>query len=213
MGKVAAEKRNLLGMKSVYKVMNLPSDGMDLVRRVLDGEKAAFRGIVEQHERLVRHVVYRLVLDSDDRQDLCQEVFVRVYQGLPSFEGKARLSTWIASIAHNSCLHFLNKKRAFRYTDIYGEDSGIDNEPSQLPSPAEETDYRKQSLMLCEEIDRLPVRYGLILSLYHLQDMSYNEIGDILSMPDGTVKNYLFRARRLLKKRLQIIYESEEICA
>jgi RNA polymerase sigma factor (sigma-70 family) len=66
---------------------------------------------------------------------------------------------------------------------------------------------------LCEEIDKLPTIYGTIVSLFHLHDMSYADIADILSLPDGTVKSYLFRARQMLKERMMARYSQEELCA
>ncbi len=199
--------------KRSIKVMRPDQSDSELIRRVLSGEKAAFRRIVENNQRLVRHIVFRLIPDPDDREDLCQEVFLQVYEHLHRFEGKSRLSTWIGRIAYNTCLHFLEKKRPARYADIFGDDAVIDSEPARTVSPAEVTASRLRATNLCEQIDALPVRYGLILTLYHFNEMTYDEIARLLDMPSGTVKNYLFRARRMLRQRLERLGLQEEICA
>jgi len=104
--------------------------------------------------------------------------------------------------------------RIFRdFEDTISDDRTVDDCMSVTIKPDKWVELRQTSIRLCEEIDRLPVRYGLILSLYHLQEMSYTEIGAVLGLPEGTVKSYLFRARRLLRERLKINFAQEELCA
>jgi RNA polymerase sigma factor (sigma-70 family) len=185
------------------------------IRAVLNGDARAFAKLVDQHKRLVSHIVFRLIPAESDREDLCQDVFLKVYQNLDGFHFNAKLSTWIARIAYNTCLNFLDKKRESLYEDLAPVGETLDSLPVDNDRPDTITEQRQQAVRLCEEIDQLPVQYGLILSLYHLQDMSYAEIGRILSMPDGTVKSYLFRARRLLKERLvsRATEEKDYVCA
>lgn len=184
-----------------------------LVERVLGGEKGAFRLIIHQNKRLVCHVIYRMVTNEQDKEDLIQEVFLRVYQNLGRFEQKAKLSTWIARIAFNTTINYLEKKRVPLYEDMCGEGETIETCPGMQPSPGEIAESRQSSVSLSVEIDKLPVHYGLILSLYHLQEMSYREISEVMRLPDGTVKSYLFRARKMLKERLTTRYTREELCA
>lgn len=188
-------------------------EAIQLVERVLSGDKPAFRLIIHQNKRLVSHVIFRLVSNPEDREDLIQEVFFRVYQNLGRFEQKAKLSTWIARIAFNTTINYLEKKQVPLFEDICGEGENIETCPNREPSPSEISESRQQGVSLSEEIDKLPVQYGLILSLYHLQEMSYREIGEIMQLPDGTVKSHLFRARRLLKERLTTRFKREELCA
>jgi len=185
----------------------------ELVERVLGGEKSAFRLLIHQNKRLVGHVIYRLVNNEQDREDLAQEVFLRVYQNLGRFEQKSKLSTWIARIAFNTTINYLEKKRVPLFEDMCGEGESIDSCPARLPTPGDITESRQNGVSLSMEIDKLPVQYGLILSLYHLQEMSYREIGEVMQMPDGTVKSYLFRARKMLKEKLTARYTRDELCA
>jgi len=187
------------------------TDDKALAGRILAGDKGAFRTLVERYQRLVSHIVFRMIPNDTDREDVCQEVFIKVYENLSGFRFESKISTWIARIAYNTSVSHLEKIKAHLYDSICP-----DNEPFQELSdnnilPDEYTQTRDLSLRLAREIDRLPVLYGTILSLYHLEGMSYNEIRQIMQLPEGTVKSYLFRARKLLKKRLSISYQREEL--
>ncbi|UCC44469.1 MAG: sigma-70 family RNA polymerase sigma factor [Candidatus Zixiibacteriota bacterium] len=183
------------------------------VKAVLAGNTGAFAAIVDGHKRLVGQIVFRLAPCEADREDLCQDIFLKVYQNLGRFRFKSKLSTWIARVAYNTCLNYIEKKRAVLYEDYAGERDTIDDCAAAGVSPHDWTMSRQASVRLCTEIDRLPPVYGLILSLYHLQDMSYAEIGQTMNLPDGTVKSYLFRARRMLRERLTTLQSAEGVCA
>jgi len=188
-------------------------DNRVLVNKILRGDPAAFQKLVTNHKRLVGQIVFRLISNVTEREDLCQDVFIRVYQNLGQFQFQAKLSTWIARIAYNTCLNFLEKKRLPLYEDHVPDGETVDDCMGEVESPDQWTQNRQMSVHVSEEIDSLPVIYGTIVSLYHLQDMTYAEIGEILSLPDGTVKSYLFRARKMLKERLVARFAQEELCA
>lgn len=188
-------------------------DARALVGRILDGDPGSFQKLVSDHQRLVGQIVFRMIPNLTEREDLCQDIFVRVYQNLDRFQFQAKLSTWIARIAYNTCLNFLEKKRLPLYEDQAPEGETVDHCSGETAGPDQWTASRQMSVQVCEEIDNLPVIYGTIVSLYHLQDMTYAEIGEILSLPDGTVKSYLFRARKMLKERLAARFQREELCA
>jgi RNA polymerase sigma-70 factor (ECF subfamily) len=184
-----------------------------LIARILDGDPNAFKQLVKENERLVGQIVFRMIPNEHDREDLCQDVFVKVYQNLAGFRFDSKLSTWIARVAYTTCLNYIEKKKLPLYEDSSPEGKTIDDCTGDSTDPEEWAGSRQASTRVCEEIDQLPVLYGTILSLFHLQDMSYAEIGRILRLPDGTVKSYLFRARKMLKERLQVRYSVEELCA
>ncbi len=182
-----------------------------LVGEILNGNRESYRIFINQYIRLVNHVVFKMVSNDCDREDICQDIFIKAYQNLGSFNFDAKLSTWLARIAYNTCLNHLEKKQIPLYQDVVSEGADIDDNLSEEIHPDQVTVNRNLAYRLCQEIDELPVSYGLILSLYHLQEMTYKEISDILSMPEGTVKSYLFRARKLLKDRLVKNYCREDI--
>jgi len=189
------------------------SDTEILVDRILAGDPGAFKSLVKDHQRLVGQIVFRVIPIEAEREDVCQDIFIKVYQNLEGFRFECKLSTWIARIAYTTCLNHVEKKRLPLFEDGAPEGRSVDDCESPIEGPEAWAGARQVSVRICEEIDRLPVVYGTILTLFHLHDMSYAEIAEILSLPDGTVKSYLFRARRMLKERLEVRFRVEELCA
>jgi RNA polymerase sigma-70 factor (ECF subfamily) len=183
-----------------------------LVADVLTGDQQAFRSLVRKYQALVTHVVYRLVRNETDRQDVCQDVFMKVHSHLEGFQFQSKLSTWVARIAYNTALNHLDKKKVELYDDLTAEHETIEDRPTDLVAPDQAAAIADSASRVRAEIDRLPVLYGTILALYHLEEMSYRDIADVMHMPEGTVKSYLFRARRMLKDRLVAAYSEEDLC-
>ncbi len=186
-------------------------EARDLVNRILAGDAKAFKSLVEQNQRLVSHIVFKMIPNETDREDLSQDVFMRVYRNLGRFEFRSKLSTWIARITYNTCGNYLEKKKIPLYEDLAREQETIDSCASRSPLPDEYVEKQEISERLREEIDMLPIQYKTIITLYHLDEMSYTEIGGIMKLPEGTVKSYLFRARKLLKERLTARFQPEEL--
>jgi RNA polymerase sigma factor (sigma-70 family) len=183
-----------------------------LVKKTLAGNKKAFESIIEGHQRLVSHIVFRMIQNATDQEDICQDVFLKVYQNLRGFQFESKLSTWIAKIAYNACLSHLEKKRVPLFDDLTPEEQTIDTVSDCNYSPDQVVEGRETSSLLRNEIEKMPVHYRTILTLYHLDQMSYEQIGRSMELPEGTVKSYLFRARRLLKDRLLAKYSREDLC-
>jgi RNA polymerase sigma-70 factor (ECF subfamily) len=183
-------------------------DRNGIIKRILTGDERAFAQLVEKYKRLVAHIVFKMIPDATEREDVCQEVFVKVYKSLKSYRGEAKLSTWIGRITHNRCVDYLSKKNLPVADEEFEETAR--RIPDDTPSPDDKAEKGELAVMVQREIDQLPVRYGMILALYHLHDMSYNEISGVLKIPEGTVKSYLFRGRKILKERLLERYNKEE---
>ncbi len=185
------------------------------IDRVLGGDTDAFRHIVHDYQRLVSHVIGRLIDNTEDREELGQEVFVKAYQNLKSFRDESKFSTWIARIAHNTAINFLQKKRPDLYDDLVATDddsvSFMDYHAGNETAPDESAFREDRSRILQDAVERLPGKYKTILTLYHVDQLSYLEIADIMEMPEGTVKNYLFRARQKLKDFLLARYAGEAV--
>ena len=183
----------------------------ELVSKILSGDLGYFEVFVEKYKRLVSHVVFRLISNSAEREDLCQDVFLKIYKNLKNFTFEAKLSTWIAKIAYNTSINHLEKKKASLFEDFTPEGETIDSLSGSMSFPDEIAVEKNISDLLHAEIEKLPPVYRTIITLYHLDEMSYGEIVDITGLPEGTVKSYIFRARQLLKKRLLEKYHPEEI--
>ena len=185
---------------------------LPLVDAVLAGNKSAYRELINRHRRPVEVIVARMVANEEDRRDLAQEIFVKVYERLDQFQRTAKFSTWISRVAINTCLNHIEKRRVPLYEDEVTNETTVDDCQLDTESPHEFAEDRNLAVRLSEEIDRLPVLQGTILSLYHLQEMSYTEISGLMKLPEGTVKSYLHRARNLLKRRLSDKYAPEDLC-
>jgi RNA polymerase sigma factor (sigma-70 family) len=187
------------------------TEDTDLVREALDGSANAFEILVESYQGLVIHIVYRMITRIEDREDLCQEVFVRVYENLAGFRFRSKLSTWISKIAYHTCLNHLEKRHELLIDESLPGIESVDELPGACAHPDRVAEQRDVAARLQMEIERLPLPYRTILTLFHIEQMSYAEIGTIMDLPEGTVKSYLYRARSHLKKRLESRYKVEDL--
>ena len=184
---------------------------VSLIKQIQAGDTNTFRLIVDQYQRLVIHIVCRMVSDTAYREDLCQDIFLKVYQNLYRFRFESKVSTWIAQIAYNTCINHLKKKKISLFDDRTGENELLENlsGDNKLPDAFVEQADRKSRIE--SEINKMKIRYRTILTLYHLEEMSYTEISQIMKLPISTVKSDLFRARKRLRKQLISKYQKEEI--
>jgi len=152
-----------------------------------------------------------MISKEANREDICQDVFIQVFQNLGNFKFESKLSTWIARIAYNRCINYLEKKKTPLFDDLSPAEESIETQSGNSFAPDTFTEHQDRSSRLQVEIDKLPVQFRTILTLFHLDEMKYHEIAEILELPEGTVKSYLFRARKLLKQRLTAKYKPEEL--
>ena len=186
------------------------SEDKNLINRILDGEQNAFSELIEKYKKLVFHIVYRIVRDTEEREDICQDIFIKVYQGLRRFNGDCKLSSWIGKIAYNSSLNHIGKRHDDLWADMDSREDFLESVNGNGHQPDYLATMNNYGEILRVEISRLPQQQKLIVSLYHFDELTYKEISDITGLPDGTVKSYLFRARQSLKERLERKYQSEE---
>lgn len=178
------------------------ADDRSLISRIQSGDTQAFRLLIKQNERLVAHMVGRLVDRTEDREEICQDVFMKVYEKLGEFNFQSQLSTWIATIAYRHAVNHLRKKKVL-LTDIPDEESFTKHFVSADENPQEAMSEQETEEYVLSLMEQLPAQYKSVLTLYHLDGKNYAEIGMITGMPEGTVKNYLFRARTLLKEKIK----------
>jgi len=194
----------------------------ELITKILNGEQNEFRILIQKYKKLVSHIIFRVVRNSADREELGQEIFIKVYESLHTFQFKSRFSTWIGRIAYNMALNYARKKRLPLYEDsAAGDIHGLaENRNSSRMSEVasfshlqdEEFMQRQVSSLLHKQIESLPVQYRIVLTCFHVDNLSYREISEITSLPEGTVKSYIFRGRKILKDRLLAEYTMEELC-
>jgi RNA polymerase sigma-70 factor (ECF subfamily) len=149
----------------------------------------------------------RLIQRQDELEDVCQEVFMKVYQNLAKYRGDCKLSTWIATIAYHTSINYLRKFK--KGDEVNPEETPVlRNLAEHRPADFETADLHR---FLREQIELLPVQYRTVLTLFYLEEFSYQEIEQITGMPEGTVKSYLFRAKAVLKEKLKFIVDETSL--
>lgn len=180
--------------------------------RARSGDHEAFRELVEQHQDRVFRLAMRVLhCDRAYAEDMCQEVFLRAFRGLPRFDGAVRFGTWLHTIALNACITEYRRVRALKRNHrplsidapIAGsEDLHIDP-PSHEVDPADRADQREFAAAVRRMVHELPDEFRDAVLLRDMQDLSYEEIGAILGVPPGTVRSKIHRGRLLLQQKLR----------
>ncbi|MBS4196591.1 RNA polymerase sigma factor SigW [Lederbergia citri] len=176
------------------------------VRDVLKGDQEAFGEIVELFKDKVFHLCYRMLGNRHEAEDIAQEAFVRAYVNIHSFNQGRKFSTWLYRIATNLCIDRIRKKKPDYYLDA--ELAGTEGLTmySQIAAEGKSPDSEVETIELQErvqqEILRLPDKYRIVIILRYIDDLSLNEISEVLEMPIGTVKTRIHRAREALRKQL-----------
>jgi len=179
------------------------SDDHELVTAVMARTPGAFEQLIARHKALVWHVVYRMVKHNEDARELSQDVFLRVYQRLHQYRFESSLATWIGRVAFSVASRHLQKKKLPLAEPTHDDDGDVlDDIGDGFDLEAACAD-RETMQHLNDAIEALPAMQRTLVTLYHLDEMSITEIGMITGLPEGTVKNYLFRARQRLRKTLE----------
>ena len=177
-----------------------------LIRRIKDGDADAFEEIVKTYEKPVYNLALRYSGNPDDAFDISQDIFLRVYRSIDTFRGQSKFSTWLYQIATNICIDHCRKTSRKKEISMFVSDD--DGEETELEFA--DTEYSPEQIVEKKElrdeigrcINKLADEHRVILILRDIEGISYQEIGAILNMEQGTVKSRLFRAREKLRKLL-----------
>ena len=176
-----------------------------LIARARAGEQEAFGSLVRLHQRQVYALAFRMLRDQDEAAEATQEVFLAAWQGLHGFREEARFATWLYRIAYRHCLKVAaSRKRDFAVRTELAAESAREQSAQYRDSAryAQVAEHEVRDLVR-DEIAGLPPKYRMALVLRHLQELSYEEMAEVMRVPIGTVKTHLFRARALLKERME----------
>ena len=181
------------------------NEDQDMVQAVLAKTPGAFERLVARHHKLVWHLVYRMVQHPEDARELCQDVFFRVHDRLHQYRFESALSTWIGRVAFSVATRHLQKKRLPMVEPSgNGEDDAAWEQVSDGFDLEAAFAGNEAARMLGAAIDRLPTLQRTLVTLYHLEEMGIGEIAEVTGLPEGTIKNYLFRARSRLRQQLEL---------
>ncbi|PKP33697.1 MAG: RNA polymerase subunit sigma-70 [Bacteroidetes bacterium HGW-Bacteroidetes-17] len=182
----------------------------NLVEDVKRKDHAAFKKLVDQYQEMVLNTCYGFVHDIDDAKDLTQEVFIKIYDSIHKFRGDAKLSTWIYRISVNKSLNFIRAAKKVKITDLDALSNSRDlklrvHHESELADIEMEREQR--SRILFKAIDSLNENQRIAFSLNKLEDVSYNEIGEIMNISLPAVESLIHRAKLNLQKKLIKYYK------
>lgn len=179
-----------------------------LIRRAQAGDNDAFEALLRLHEKRVYNLCLRMSANADDALDLSQEAFIKAWRALGQYQFEASFSTWLFRLTSNVCLDFLRRKKRrqeLSLTESY-EDSDAGEElslPDPQPLPEEQAVTGETRRELAQAMARLAPDHREILQLRVVEDLSYEQIAEILDIRVGTVKSRLARARLSLRKILK----------
>jgi len=180
-----------------------------LVRRFKSGDKNSFRRLVEKYQSKIYSIVLASVRDKNDTDDLCQEIFIKVYRGLSQFKGKSKFFTWLYRITINTCISAQNARKRKPETiplsyPVDEKENPLSTKLSQdtVKRPMEVLKNKELEVKIKLAIDSLSDRLKEVFILREVEDLSYKELSKILQCSEGTIKSRLFRAREKLKKKL-----------
>ena len=178
---------------------NMPTADEEIVRLVLAGDKRAFGELVERHKDKAMTLALRMLRNREEAEEALQDAFVRAHHALLRFEWKASFSTWLYRIVYNVCATSLGKRSETVHVSLNDEDEQTLDVPSEEPAPDAVYESREIREAVTEEIERLPETYVGILTLFFVNDLSYDQIVEVSGLPLATVKVRLFRGRLLLR--------------
>ncbi|MFX3636058.1 MAG: RNA polymerase sigma factor SigW [Candidatus Pristimantibacillus sp.] len=178
-----------------------------LARLALKGDQRAFAELVTLYQDKLFHMAYRMLNNRQEAEDVVQEAFLRVHKNLERYDENLKFSTWIYRIATNLCIDRLRKRKPTYSLDAESsEHEGLDGYsmiPSDNRTPESEMLLSETQRIIHEAIESLPPKYKTVMMLRYIQELSLQEISDVLDMPVTTIKTRVHRGREFLRKKLE----------
>ncbi|HNU72515.1 MAG TPA: sigma-70 family RNA polymerase sigma factor [Thermodesulfobacteriota bacterium] len=174
-----------------------------LVEETRKGNKKSFELLIIKYEKQIFNLIYRFTKDPETVAELAQETFLKAYRAIHDFKGRSSFYTWLRQIAVNNSINYLNSRRETLSLDADNVESQI--QEYHTGENPEKTILSQEEIRLVRvALDSLPDHFRSILVMREFEDMSYEEIAQILHCPVGTVRSRLFHARRVLKEKLEL---------
>lgn len=184
-----------------------------LIEAIKAGNQNAFRKLVETYQNLVANTCYGLLQNTSDAEDVSQEVFIQVYRSIHKFRGDSKLSTWLYRIATTRSIDLLRKrKRRSRVqsfqTFFGGEEAVLQVADNKSRSPQQTLENEERAAVLAKAVAKLPESQQVAFTLSKYEDLSYQQIADIMDRSLSSVESLLFRAKKNLRKHLEAYYKN-----
>ncbi len=181
-------------------------DEQELIQGLRQGDEAAFRVLVETHQDRVYNTAIGIVQNAEDAEDVSQEVFIQVFRSIHTFKGEAKLSTWIYRITTSRALDLLRSRKSKKRFGFLQRLIGQGNEAvPDLPDfnhPGVAIEKKESAAKLFKAIGQLPENQKTAFTLHKLEDLSYQEISDVMQLSIAAVESLMHRAKQNLRKIL-----------
>jgi RNA polymerase sigma-70 factor, ECF subfamily len=181
-----------------------------LIQRCLRGDQAAWEQIVKQHWRKVFNVAYKFVGKHDEAEDLTQDIFLKIFRSLDTFDRRANFQTWLISVSRNLCIDHYRSVRKERETIDRQVDAAELMPAAADAGPIAALEQRDRVTLLRQALAKLPESLRTAVVLRDLQELSYQEIADRLHLPEGTVKSRINRGRTELARQVRKLGGDDE---
>jgi len=181
-----------------------------LIQRCLQGDQAAWEAIVRQHWRKVFNVAYKFVAKHEEAEDLTQEIFLKVFKSLNTFDRRANFQTWLISVSRNLCIDHYRSVRKERETINRDVDASTLTPVSRDRSAYAQLELRDRVQLLRAALDMLPPTLRTAVLMRDIQELTYQEIADRLNVPEGTVKSRINRGRTELARQIQRLRQQQD---
>ena len=191
----------------------MPLSDNELLQQIRQGGKHAFAHLVDRYKDKAMTLAMRMLRNRGEAEEATQDAFIRAYHALGKFAGNSKFSTWFYRILYNVCLTRLAKRHEGTSTIDYADDQEYASLTSfqEIESPLEIMESADLVRNVRRVIREMPEKYGTILSMFYLQELSHSEICEVSGLPLGTVKVHLFRARAMLIDRLTNEFKKEKV--
>jgi RNA polymerase sigma-70 factor (ECF subfamily) len=188
-----------------------PATPDSLIEQCLAGDQGAWEQIVRQNWRKVFNVAYKFVGKHDEAEDLTQDIFLKIFKALKTFDRRANFQTWIISISRNLCIDHYRSVRKERQTIARDVDSSDLQPATSDRGPYAQAEHQDLRAQLRQALETLPITLRTAVVLRDLQELSYQEIADRLGLPEGTVKSRINRGRIELAHQLRRLQENQPV--
>ena len=180
---------------------------LELINGLKKGEESAFRYLVDNYQDRVYNTALGILQNAEDAEDVAQEVFIQVYRSIQTFKGESKLSTWLYRIATTRALDLIRSKKSKKRFGFMQKLFGDSNEPlMELPDfnhPGIKLDQKESAAKLFKAISQLPENQRIAFSLHKIEDLSYQEISEIMKTTVPAVESLMHRAKQNLRKTLE----------
>ena len=191
-------------MSSDSQAAASPGDAIEtLIQQCLSGDERAWESIVHQHWRKVFNIAYKFVGKHDEAEDLAQEIFLKIFKSLGTFDRRANFQTWLISVSRNLCIDHYRSVRKERETIDREIDANELTPASTEPGPMASLEHRDRVVLLRTALQKLPATLRSAVLLRDIQELSYQEIAHKLHLPEGTVKSRINRGRTELARHVK----------